>query len=231
MPKQHQVQPGECVSSIAFDNGFFWPTVWNHKENSRLQSKRGDPNTLCAGDVVFVPDKREKTEIVKTSEEHRFRLRGVPAYFRLQVFDNDAVQANTAFELHVDGIKTTGVTDSRGFLQVPIPPNARFARLLLGPGNEEFEFQLGHLQPITETAGVKARLNNLGFDCGSTDQSMDDETRQALRNFQASAGLSVTGEIDESTRRKLETLHDTVGELPKSADAADDDDAPNSGTS
>jgi N-acetylmuramoyl-L-alanine amidase len=50
---------GDSTTRIAFRNGFFWKTVWEHPENSELKSKRKDPNILLPGDTVFIPERRE----------------------------------------------------------------------------------------------------------------------------------------------------------------------------
>ena len=60
MMPEHMVVAGDCILSIAEENGFQWKTIWNHAANSKLKADRGDPNVLFPGDVVFVPDKRLK---------------------------------------------------------------------------------------------------------------------------------------------------------------------------
>jgi type I restriction enzyme S subunit len=53
MPEEYVIQPGDCVSSIAFDRGFFWETLWNHPKNAELKQKRTDPNILKEGDILI----------------------------------------------------------------------------------------------------------------------------------------------------------------------------------
>lgn len=43
MPFQHQVGPGDCIVSIAYDNGFHPDTLWDHPENAELKALRHDP--------------------------------------------------------------------------------------------------------------------------------------------------------------------------------------------
>jgi hypothetical protein len=85
MPMDYQVNSGDCISSVAFNHGFFWETLWNHGDNSELKSKRKDPNILKEGDVVHIPDLTLKEESCATENRHRFKLKGVPAKLKLRL--------------------------------------------------------------------------------------------------------------------------------------------------
>jgi hypothetical protein len=211
---QHTVKTGDCITSIADQHGFFWRTVWEDEGNAALREKRDDPNTLLAGDVVHLPEIRQKTETRAAGAAHRFRLKGIPAMFRIQIFQADEPRAGESFTLTVDGVKHEGATSGEGLIEVPIPADARKATLVVG-SDEERQFLLGRLPPITEIAGVQARLNNLGFDCGGVSGELDDQTRDALRAFQERIGLLAEGEPDEETRADLEKWHDEVNRLPE----------------
>jgi len=84
MPTDYQVKNGDCISSIAFDHGFFWETLWNHGSNSELKSKRKDSNVLQEDDVVHIPDLTLKQDSGATEQRHRFKLKGVPAKLHLR---------------------------------------------------------------------------------------------------------------------------------------------------
>ena len=88
MPTEYKGNSGDCISSIAFNHGFFWETLWNHGSNSELKSKRKDPNILKEGDVVHIPDLTLKQETCATEARHRFKLKGVPAKLRLRLVKN-----------------------------------------------------------------------------------------------------------------------------------------------
>lgn len=85
MPVDHKIRNGECVSSVAFEKGFFWETLWNHGNNSELKNNRKDPNVLREGDILHVPDLTLKEESKPVEKKHRFRLKGVPAKLRLRL--------------------------------------------------------------------------------------------------------------------------------------------------
>lgn len=226
MPTNYVVKSGDCISSIAFEFGFFPDTIWNHPSNAELKNNRKDPNTLCAGDTVVVPDKREKVVSKPTAQVHKFRLSNTPAVCSLQLFDQDEYRANESYELEVDGVKRIGKTNAEGVLRVSIPPNARVGKLTMGEGENKTEFDLrfGYIEPPTETRGVQARLKNLGFYCRINGR-MDDDTRQALLEFQAASGLQETGEIDQATQQKLDELHDNVCDIPNRDEVKQKDDS------
>ncbi|MFA6147117.1 MAG: peptidoglycan-binding protein [bacterium] len=83
MAEDHTVRQGESVMSIAEENGFLCETLWNHPKNSQLKAKRGDPNVLMPGDVLHIPDRREKKESAGVEQCHNFKRKGIPAVVRV----------------------------------------------------------------------------------------------------------------------------------------------------
>lgn len=212
MPINYTVQQGDCISSIALQFGFSPDTIWKHPANASLRQLRKDPNILLAGDVVVVPDLALREESCATDAQHKFVLQGVPAQFRLQVFDGTTPRARQSYKLTIDGKPFHGVTDAQGVLKVDIPPDAKKGHLVIG--SEVHEFDLGTLDPITELSGIQARLNNIGYDCGPPDGKLTDRLRLVLRIFQSMFGLERTGEPDNATIKKLEEIHDRVSDFP-----------------
>src|SRR5687767_12123237 len=148
--RQHTVKSGECLTSICEMYGFSVDTVWNHADNAALKEKRKDPNTLVPGDVVAVPDRREKLASCETAKTHRFKLSATPAIFRLQLFEDEKPLANLDFQLSIRGIVYSGTTDDQGVMEVTIPHNASEGMLTIGPDQKMFELKFGELQPISE---------------------------------------------------------------------------------
>ena len=213
MAINYQVKQGDCISSIAFENGFFPDTIWNHPSNAQLKAKRKDPNVLLPGDVVFVPDKRIKELSEPTNQVHKYRYKSTPAKFRIQITDHGKPRANVPYTLTVDGeiVSHPGdKTTSNGMVICSISPTAREGILTVGEGEEMLEYPLvlGYLNPIYELTGVKQRLRNLGLYAGAIDNNFNDETKDALRAFQALHKLAVTGEQSSETLNKLREVHD-----------------------
>lgn len=205
MAISYQVKEGDCISSIAFEYGFFPDTIWSHSNNATLKEKRKDPNVLMQGDVVFVPDKRLKEVSEATNQVHKFRVKNCPAKLSLRLLFNGEPRRSEAYTLDIDGNITNGATDSDGNIKISIPPNAKRGKLVVGTNERKMEYnlKLGQLDPIDKISGVQSRLNNLGFNCGRVDGVLNPETKEALQAFQVSVGLPPTGELDAATKAKM----------------------------
>jgi N-acetylmuramoyl-L-alanine amidase len=205
MAKTHVVQPGECLSSISFEYGFFVDTLWNDSNNSDLKELRKSPVVLKAGDEVFIPDKREKKMSLKTGATYRFRRKGVPALFKTRLLVGDQPRANVRYTLIIGPATHSGQTGSDGAIQHYLSPSAETATLIVhdGDDDERYELNLGRLDPVDDVGGAQGRLRGLGFWAGEVDGEASDALREAVSAFQAHHGLSVSGELDDTTRQKL----------------------------
>ncbi len=224
----HTLRQGDCIQSLARENGFIWETIWEHAENSEIRELRKDPSVLRPGDRIFIPERRERVYTEAVEQRHRFVRKGLRTQLRVQIQaepppepEADTSQqeqgeaqvqalSNTPFLLDVDGEQIHGQTDGDGYVNVSIPANARQARLTLDPDTTQeriLEMQLGGLDPAEEITGAKHRLHNLGFPCGESDESQTPELESALRSFQDTYGLTVNGELNDETKAKLREEH------------------------
>jgi N-acetylmuramoyl-L-alanine amidase len=215
MPIEHIIEEGESTISLALQYGFFVNTIWDDPANADLKQKRKDMNVLMPGDTVVIPDLEIKQVSGATEQQHRFKRKGIPAIYRLQVFDFEQPRANQDYRLIVDGQVLRGTTDANGILEQPVPPDAREGELIIGPDEFRLAIDFGYLDPITEISGVQKRLNNLGYLCGEPDGELDEPTRDALADFQDRFGLEPTGELDDATLKKLEEAHDAPNQFPQ----------------
>lgn len=204
----HTVRQGECVSRIAAEAGFPWKKIWNDPANDELRRLRASPNVLLPGDVLVIADREAREEDCPTEQRHRFRLHLGATMLRLRFLDMGQPRANIPFELRIGLRVITGRTDGEGRLAVPIPIDADEAALRLGEGAaaEDYTLRLGELDPSPSLSGVQARLRHLGYTCPLSAR-LDNATRRALREYQQSHHLAVTGEPDEATRSALERDH------------------------
>jgi hypothetical protein len=126
--------------------------------------------------------------------------------FRLSDFDGSP-RVGEKYTLTVDGAQRSGVTDEEGAISEVIPPTARKAKLEIASTREEYEFELGYMNPPDYASGLQARLKNLGYYKGEITGSMDDETRAAIRRFQRDRGQEETGETDPDLQSAVLESH------------------------
>ncbi len=212
--ENRRVEPGDGITSIGFESGFFPDTLWNLAENADLAKKRDEPDALYPGDIVFVPALRPKEVIVAADKRHRFRRLGVPAKFEIQLFRGELPRANEPYRLIVDGHEKPGTTDGNGNLCEWVPPDIREGTLIVGTDRVRYQLQFGYLDPADEITGIQQRLRNLGFDSDDEEGTLGASTQAALRAFQRRFGLKESGEPDPATVRTLKDMHDYVNKFP-----------------
>jgi hypothetical protein len=193
-------QEGDSVENIAYEEGFFWKTVWEHPQNADLRTTRKGPHQLVPGDEVYVPELREKDVPAATGRRHTFRRHGVPSTLRLVFRTEGKPRGGVPYAVEIDGVTVSGVIAGDGSVQVFLVPNAKAGRIRVGEGldAEIFNLQLRQLQPITEPAGLQARLDNLGF---GTDLV------EGVRRYQEARGMAVNGEINDDLRHRIADEH------------------------
>jgi len=211
MASDHTVKEGDTLISIAHAHGFRdWRSIWDHAGNAALRGKRANPQVLYAGDVVHVPDPDPRAFRASTERRHTYKLKKLQAYFSVRLVDETGRPfADKRYVLSVGKDRFDGVTSADGWLSHAVDPTVSEGELTLfrsGDGDSfAWKVKIGHLDPVSEVSGVKARLKNLGYKVAEVDGNLDADTRAALKEFQQNAGLpSPSGEIDEPTRAALE---------------------------
>ena len=211
----HTVQQGEHISGIARHYGFSdHIVIWEHPSNAQLRELRDDPHVLLPGDLLFIPERQEHEEPAATGERHTFRLRGQPLSLRVVLKKASfAPLGNTPADLHIGSAKHEVTTDGDGMFEQIISKTAQQARLMFKDQDHPFDvlvpMRIGHLDPISEISGQKARLNNLGYFAGPLDGEGYDSQQfsSAVEEFQCDHDLTVTGICDFQTQMKLKEAH------------------------
>jgi hypothetical protein len=201
----HSVVQGDSMASLAKQYGFIWEQLWEHPNNAELKALRKNPNVLLEGDTVFIPNIVPKTVELATEQRHRFRRKGIPSKISLQLLDNGKPRAGVPYEITLDdGTIISGVSDEDGYVKESVQPERTHAVVRVDGrwGREQYEVQLGHLDPVDTTTGVQQRLANLGRDCEITG-ALDEQTMSALRSFQSEHQLEASGTPDDATHAKL----------------------------
>lgn len=204
----HEVKQGECIAKLAFNFGLAPDTIWSHPKNAKLKADRKELHILNPKDVVFIPPKTLKKLPVHSGERIELQQQSALEKLRIRFLHyDDTPRTNLPFLVSIKTSKNDvwpdaqGKTDGAGFVIVDVPPNATFAEIILGEGEgqEIHEFNLGFVDSIDTASGVKARLNNLGFECGEETEEMNELTIAAIKAFQRRYKVNVTGERDDNT--------------------------------
>jgi putative peptidoglycan binding protein/LysM domain-containing protein len=208
----HTVQPGECLSRIAQRYGFGnYLAVWNDPSNARLRSKRLNPNVLFPGDVVNIPNKKEKTMSASTQRRHKFIVKLPKKELRVVFIDATGKPlGNVDYVLVVDGDCEPGKTDGDGLLKATLP--IRLGSVVVEIAGRHLKLDLGELNPIgdlveNDASGVQQRLRNLGYDVGPIDGKYGARTSSAIRFFQVEHNLEIDGKPSMATLEKLVETH------------------------
>jgi hypothetical protein len=77
----------------------------------------------------------------------------------------------------------------------------------LVPFDVTIPIKIGHLDPVEEISGQKARLSNLGYITRPLEEVDDTIFDRTVQEFQCDMGLPVTGECNAATRDKLKQAH------------------------
>jgi hypothetical protein len=200
----HTVIQGEHIPGIAKQNGFRdFLTIWNHPSNAALKKLRKNPNILFPGDQVFVPALVPKTEDRPTTAVHKFQVSSKKLKLRivLKDFDNQPIP-NTTCSLQVQGASHSLITTAAGLIECEIDPTDQDGVLKVPSLDLEYPIKIGYLNPVLESPGTKERLMNLGY--------LNPDQPSAIEEFQCDHQLKVTGILDESTKTKLEQVHDML---------------------
>lgn len=207
------VKLGECTLTIAYKYGFHPDTIWMDKNNDELRQKRKDPYVLQHDvDSVYIPEKRQRYETGISEKRNVYRRNGLQKTLKIYFFDAfDKPHKSTVYKLDIDGVIVEGETDANGLLEHRILSNVTRGSLVLyfESGEVKYDLNLGHLPPIDSLKGVQARLNNAGLYHGEINGVDNDETKLALKLFQAQRELDITGIADQQTIAKLNELHES----------------------
>ncbi|MDC0666322.1 peptidoglycan-binding domain-containing protein [Nannocystis radixulma] len=212
MAIRYVIRDGDSLARLAEEHGLFADTVWRDDANAELRARRPAMDQLCAGDVVIIPVKRDKSAECATDQVHRFRRCGVPARVRVQVLDAwQQPLADRPYRLEVGGTVRRGKTDALGVLCEYVPAIPREGVLWLGADERiRVHVRFGGLDPVDEPSGVRQRLRNLGIALPGGSNPSTEQMARAVATFQRRVGLEPAGQLDASTRDALEQEHDVV---------------------
>ncbi|WP_415765954.1 type VI secretion system tip protein TssI/VgrG [Pseudomonas sp. ZB1P45] len=134
--------------------------------------------------------------------------------FRIQMkrpYDKKGI-AGQPYVLEVDGVAYKGTTSGDGFVDQPVPPDAKKGKLTFYPFGTEsqpwvWELDLKAQPEASDVKGLQSRLKNLGFYDGKIDGENGPKTKYATRCFHRSCELSDKDYLSSSDVKRLEEQH------------------------
>jgi hypothetical protein len=185
--KVHVVKPGDTLSSIAAENGFFnFRTVFDDPANAALKELRPNPHVLFPGDEVVIPDRQVRVVKRPTTELHTFVLQRQGLHLRLRIRDLDDVPLTAKTEIILSTNSPEDATplrpDGKGVIEREIERRLVKGELRVEEKKTKMDLLVGGLDPITTMSGQRARLNNLGYFAGSSTEDKE-QFRWAAEEF------------------------------------------------
>ncbi len=212
MATTHTVQQGESVSAIAQKYGFpNWKALYDHPDNQSFKALRPDPSLIFPGDKIAIPEIKKAIFKAKLNKKQAFRSQIKKETISLKVGAiGGKLWCDRKVELEVDGDTIESKTDAEGVAQFKLPKNhSNNAILSIYTPKEttipsyRVEVKLGHLDPIEEIIGQKARLIALGYDCGSLTNTTTNLFEETIKAFQLNFDLKVDGICGPQTQKQL----------------------------
>lgn len=212
--KRYIVKQGDYLQKVAHALGFDPDKVWTDPQNADLKALR-DPDILCPGDILFVPDTDPPpTNQVSQGASNDYTADIPVATFNLVFKGEDQPLANEPYFVEGLGTPQEGSTDGDGKVTLKVPVHLRECRIVFPDKGIGYPVRVGDMDPIEEAAGVRKRLQHLGFrgqdDEDSGDMSEDGMLARdgfALLLFQAFQGLPTSGTLDDATKAALLKAH------------------------
>ena len=208
------VQQGDCLSSLAEENGLAsWHVIYDAPENADFRQKRPNPNVILPGDQVFIPDPEVDTVAKETDASHQFVLNIDRTTLRIRIADSAGnPYTNCTYELRVGDVIAEGSVDDEGMIEETIDPTVDTGKLTVWLEDVPrrhctWDLNIGHLDCVEWLTGVQARLNNMGYKSGPVDGIMGPITRAAVIAFQETFDLEPDGIPGPITQGKLEEVH------------------------
>lgn len=216
MAKVHTVKQGENFNLIAKQHNIAdWRDIYRHAGNAELRQKRPNPNILQPGDQVVIPDLIRPKITVRSGAHHKFVLTGSNQKLQLRIVDHaNKPLGGVKTVLTIDGAPKTMTTDKSGQLQVELTKadiQEVALDIYLKPDDKVpshlFLLKLSHLNPPDTLAGLQARLNSLGHDCGVVDGVFGAKTKAGIESFQRAKNMPVTGKADAEVYKAAQTAY------------------------
>jgi hypothetical protein len=207
--KPYVIKQGDYLTRIAHRLGFPPEEVWNHAKNAELKKTRRDPDTLKAGDIVFIPDVPKKKNPYTKETENKYVAELPKLPVSLSVSHNGEPIKDAKFVVKGLDEEIEGTTNGEGKVEFEVDVNVREVLVELPDDKKAYRMLLGDLDPVDEPSGARQRLTQLGYysaKLAGEDQYVAHDAKHlaaTLKAFQKQQGLDPSGLLDKSTADAL----------------------------
>jgi hypothetical protein len=218
--KPYVIRQGDFLLKLAVRFGFDAEEVWNDPKNDDLRQVRKNPNILHPGDILYIPAKPAPSGLdvlagtvngytaVVPRTEVKLMLRAGKKRFLSQPCTVEGMKTEKPLKTDGEGNLTLSVPVSVKELVVCVVDReaAKAPKAAHVDPTVRFRILLGHMDPVEERSGLRARLTHLGYYVPMQEDE-EAELREAVLAFQCAAGLPLTGEPDEVLHAALVKAH------------------------
>ncbi len=210
------VKRGDYLQLLADQFAFDANTIWNDPKNSSLRDQRNDPDVLCSGDVLYIPEPEPPPATTLTvGSTNNFvspaQLVTVNVRFTSCLCFACDGQPLKGEPYEVEGASVDpGALDDDGYFSATLPTTVQEFVVKFPNRCEMYTIKVGYLDPPDTLTGAWQRLAMLGFADSPTiepvdgyDDGMTPQVQDALSDFQWNHSLPLTAKLDDATVAKL----------------------------
>lgn len=173
----YPIRATDYVLKIAHKFDFDADTTWTDPANKELADRRGDPNILLAGDVLYIPDQVDKVAeshslVVGTTNTFVSPNPPLVAISVKFVGAGTTTYAQKAYTIRELDSPDAPQTTKDGLANFKAPVTLEIATIVFTDSGEEHSLAIGALNPVDTPSGIFQRLKNIGF-IGNIDYDSD----------------------------------------------------------
>jgi Putative peptidoglycan binding domain len=196
-------------------HGFDADTIWSHAKNADVNDLRKSPNLLHPGDVLHFPRAKRPGQPLSKGTSNAYTADVPRTTVSLGFNDAAGPLAGKKYVVEGLGAPEEGTTDGGGTINLDVPVHVREVRVKFPEQHLSYVVRIGDMDPVEEPAGVRKRLQHLGYrepdgaSDGDTEAEREARDRSAVAAFQQAKGMDPNGDLDDATRAALVAEHGT----------------------
>ncbi len=206
--KPYVVRQGDYLQKIAFEQGFDATEVWKHEKNAELRSQGHMPEVLAPGEILFIPDGPRASSPIAVGDQNAFQASVGEIELNLTFRHDDGTPyKEEPYKARHAGREAVGKTTVDGKLNLTVPLTCRYVDFAFDRVGVLFRAEIGHLDPVTTTHGVRQREDNLGLSGSRLAWLMDKAPDSAVSRLISALRDQVADGLPADTEQNLKEAH------------------------